>query len=186
MPINEVATQKVLRGLKCPYTGETVSVRVIAADGQEPRFFSPDAFDPSAPHPTVKALLDAAGRRDGVSGLLSPEKSLICPYTGKGMAIIKMPDGYCLTGGFSPSRPVPGAGYFAWLMKCRDGKNPEPCPEKAKVEFKEDVPERRPVSDGKPKDYALKHAEEALKDTVLRAKPSVSAPGPVGRRKRDK
>lgn len=166
MPINEVATQKMFKGLVCPFTGKPVTVRVIAVEGRPPLFFSPDAFDPSEPVPESETLLALVGTRNGIAGSLSAERALFCPYTGKPYSITKGVDGYYMRGGFSPRMPVEGASEFAWRMRMRDGIGPSDKPERAKVTFT--PPEADPVRQytPSPKAFSLEHAENALKGSV--------------------
>ena len=169
MPLNEVANQKIFKGLTCPYTGKPITVRVIAAGGR-PLFFSPDAFDPSFPMVSLKALLQAAGTRGGVIGFAAEGKELICPYTGKKMSIIKLQDGtFRLKGGFRPSNPMESAEAFSYAMRTRDGVPPEgPIPQPVPSVIFADT-SRLPAFDKKapaPKDFALEYAEDALKGAV--------------------
>ena len=183
MPLNEVANQKIFKGLTDPYTGKPVTVRVVAAGADMPMFFSPDAFDPSVPVPTVKELLEKAGTRNGVSGVLSGGAELTCPYTGNRMTISSGPEGACLKGGFRPSRPVRGAAEFNYAMRMRDGKSEIDAPEAPPaVVFVEDPPVITSGSD-EPKDYSKEYAERVLAP-MLPKKTVVTVPRrPAKRRK---
>lgn len=185
MPINEVATQKVFKGLTCAYTGKPVTVRVIAANGASPLFFSPDAFDPSVPMGTVKALLEAAGTRNGIMGALSSGAELTCPYSGSRMSISRDDEGARLVGGFRPSRPVPGADMFNHLMRMRGGVATTAAPDtKGRITFNaaDDTPAVKRAS-GKPKDVSLEYAEEVLSPLAPK-RVSVSVPGAVPKRRK--
>lgn len=182
MSLNEVAKQRVFNGLTDPYTGKPVTVRVIAGGGDMPMFFSPDAFDPSVPVPTVKELLEKAGTRNGVSGALSGGAELTCPYTGNRMYISTGPDGACLKGGFRPSRPVRGAAEFNFAMRMRDGKSDAEAPEPVSVSLTQP---QVPVTSGsdEPKDYSKEYAERVL-SPLLPKKTVVTVPKrPANRRK---
>ena len=182
MSLNEVAKQRVFNGLTDPYTGRPVTVRVIAGGSDMPMFFSPDAFDPSVPVPTVKELLEKAGTRNGVSGSMSGGAELTCPYTGNRMSISTGPDGACLKGGFRPSRPMRGAAEFNYAMRLRDGVSEIDAPEAVHVSMPApDVP----VSSGsdEPKDYSKEYAEKVLAP-MLPKKTVVTVPRrPANRRK---
>ena len=184
-PINEKATQKIFSGLTCPYTGKSVSVRVVASAGSRPLFFCPDAFDPSIPVTDLKALLRDAGRRNGVEGAVSGANVLRCPYTGAQLSILENASGFSLTGGFRPSCPSSDPVLFAYHMRMRDGKSEQPAPAPApRVTFVERRPERTRAAGAAPKDYSLEYAENALKP-VLPRKTSVQVSGKIpGKHKR--
>ena len=162
MSLNEVAKQRIFNGLTDPYTGKQVTVRVIAGGSDMPMFFSPDAYDPSIPVPTVKELLEKAGTRNGVSGSLSGGAELTCPYTGNRMYISTGPEGACLKGGFRPSRPMRGAAEFNFAMRMRGGNSEIDAPDAPpSVVFVEDPPVVTSGSD-EPKDYSKEYAERIL------------------------
>lgn len=181
MPINEEAAQRLFRGIRCAYTGRPVSVRVVALDGKEPMFFSPDAFDPSIPVSSLKELLLKAGTRDGVMGALADEKALVCAYTGSPMSIGKTPEGlFFLRGGFRPGCPVRGAAEFNYRMRMRGGVSEVDKPgEPARVSMSVSEPAPRAESEKiVDRDIALAYAEEALKDAPgLPRRTVVSVPG---------
>lgn len=164
--INEVATQKVFQGLTCAYTGKPVTVRVVASSMTRPLFFSPDAFDPSLPLPTLKELLEKASSRNGVAGSVSGENILVCAYTGKKLKILHDAAGFSLVGGFRPSCPSPDPAAFAHNMRSRGGVNAAPSPEPApRITF---LKEKPVVTSGSatPKDSSLTYAENALKGVL--------------------
>ena len=170
MPLNEIAKNKAFKGLTCPYTGKSITVRVIAAGRDMPMYFSPDAFDPAEVQPTVAKLLEKAGTRNGIMGALVDGRELMCPYLGTRMAIAAMPDksGYFLTGGFSPSRPQRGVNEFVKRMLTRGGVSPdtEADAEVAFVEPKDKVAE---YDSSKSPDFALEYAEKIIKPLIHKA-----------------
>ena len=184
MSLNEVANQKVFKGLTDPYTGKPVTVRVVAGGRDMPLFFSPDAYDPSNPVPTVKELLAAAGTRNGVSGAASDGKELICPYTGAHMSISSGPEGACLKGGFRPSRPVTGAANFNYLMRMRGGESEIPKPDaEPVVAFTAPYVDVPPASSGEPKDFSKEYAEKILAPMIPKRTVVTVPRRPANRRK---
>ena len=182
--INEVATQKVFKDLTCAYTGKKVTVRVVAAGGSRPLFFSPDAFDPSLPADSLPELLRKASRRNGVEGAVSDENVLKCPYTGAPMSILKDASGFSLTGGFRPSCPDPDASRFAYNMTLRNGISTREKPVTGgRVEFTDERPVVYVTGSTGPKDYAMEHAEDALKH-ILPVKTSVTQTADAPRKRR--
>jgi len=121
MHLNALATNRFFNGLSCPYTGEKITVRVVAHGRRKPMFFSPDAFDPSAIHDSSADLLNKAGMRKGILGSVQGDK-LVCPYTGNKLTLVKRGDGFALDGGFSPSSLRPDAAEFGRKLWTRNGK----------------------------------------------------------------
>jgi hypothetical protein len=124
MSLNAVATNQCFRGLLCAYTGEPITVRVIAHGGAMPRYFSPDAFDPSVPDPDMASLLRKTGTRNGVIGAMPEGAERVCPYTGAPMALRNSELGFSLSGGFRPSNPVTDPYLLARSLLMRGGVLP--------------------------------------------------------------
>lgn len=168
MPLNEIAKNKCFRDLVCAYTGRPVTVRVIAAGRDMPRYFSPDAFDPADVQASSVKLMELAGTRNGIMGAATNGNELVCPYTGAKMSIVALPDGgYRLRGGFSPASPMTDPVAFARAMRTRGGIPPEGTPQSApSVSFQGTKPAIREYDSSKSPDYALEYAEKVLKPII--------------------
>ena len=170
MPLNEISPDRIFRGLKCAYTGRPVTVRVVAAGKGMPVYFSPDAFDPMTDSfPSSEALFAALSQRGGVTGAASGGNELVCPYTGAHMTIVRTPAGFSASGGFSPAKPLADKVAFARAMLTRGGVLPESAPQPARVSAGDPIPpETRAPDKTSADDYALEHAEAALRNVVKR------------------
>lgn len=168
MPLNETAQNKCFQGLTCAYTGKPITVRVIAAGRDMPRYFSPDAFDPTDVQASSVKLMELAGTRNGIMGAMTGGNELICPYTGAKMSIVALNEGgYCLKGGFSPSSPMLDPVAFARAMRTRGGVPPADAPEsRPDVSFPSAKPDIRSYDSSKSPDYALEYAENVLKPII--------------------
>ena len=167
MSLNEVSHDKMFKELKCPYTKKPITVRVVAAGTDMPRFFSPDAYDPTSPVSSSQGLVKALSTRDGIIGIASAERALICPYTGKTMAIRKLGNLFFAEGGFSPSTPNKDRIAFARALHMRDGVVPDTAPQ-AKTRITaaaiEEAEVRPPITPPL-RESSLEFAEKAIIDS---------------------
>lgn len=121
MSLNAQATNRYFNGLKCPYTGKPITVRVVAHGRRPPMYFSPDAYDPSLMNMSSADLLLKASMRNGVIGVVQGDK-LSCPYTGEKLTLVRLGEGFMLTGGFSPASLHADAAEFGRMLLTRNGK----------------------------------------------------------------
>lgn len=183
MALNVVATQKFLRKLRCAYTGQPVEVRMIAHGDKPPLYFSPDAYDPAAEcAKTSEELFRRLGVRDGVAGAARDGAELVCPYTGRRMAVeADSRFGFRAVGGYSPSTPVSDCVEFARAMMTRGGVVPEdapkPAPAPVRVALVEET-EAPPETAGAPTDVAMEFAEKMTKERAPR-RPRITVPAGV-------
>lgn len=121
MSLNAPATNRFFHGLKCPYTGKPITVRVVAHGRRKPTYFSPDAYDPSIMNMSSEDLLQKASMRNGVIGVVQGDK-LACPYTGEKLTLVRLGEGFALNGGFSPTSLHADAAEFGRKLLTRKGK----------------------------------------------------------------
>ena len=107
-----VCTGRAFKGLVDRYTGRPMKVMMIVAPGRIPRFYAPDAYDPTRDDfPTAKAAHEAWSRKDGVAGLRTGAP--VCAYTGERLHPVETPYGHRFRGGFSPKTPQPRERFLA-------------------------------------------------------------------------
>jgi hypothetical protein len=107
--------------MECPYTGKTVSIRPVQANGQLIGYRVAGAWSPNR----TFASLDDMGRsllRRGATFLEPKDGEVLkCPYTGAAIVPFEVPDGFRPTGMFDPDRLFHSyyAAEYAFMM--RDG-----------------------------------------------------------------
>lgn len=133
MRIMETTAEK-FRGLRNPYTGELMVVKMAVPDSGSPLFFAPDTFSHAKHWPTAKEAIDAWDCEDGVSGV-KDRSCLVCPYTGKPLSVREDAAGFYLDGGFDPRRLMRD-DEFVYYASMRGGKTdrPEPARSPCRVE----------------------------------------------------
>lgn len=119
-------TSPAFRGLKNPYTGEDVRVKMLVPKRGEPLFFAPDDYSTTDRFPTRAEMVAAWDRTDGRSGLRAG-KPFVCAYTGKPLRPRSNGAQAWFEGGFDPHRMRPRA-EFLYYATMRDGKFPFPPP----------------------------------------------------------
>jgi hypothetical protein len=122
MSLNAVATNSFFKGLKCPYTGKPITVKVVAHGNNPPMYFSPDAYDPTMPHRSIDELLTKVSTRDGVINSKRGGKERRCAYTGHEMALTATGNLFSFLGGFSPATLHKDPYEYAKKLHTRDGK----------------------------------------------------------------
>lgn len=164
MSLNAVATNKFFKGLKCPYTGKPIIVRVVAHGSNAPMYFS-DAYDPSMPHHSIDELLSKVSSRDGIINAKRSGKERVCAYTGKEMALTATGNLFSFVGGFSPASLHKDPYELAKKLHMRDGKliGKESDFEKPRVtiESREPKEEMEKLSD-MPSDEAMSSVEHLV------------------------
>lgn len=150
-------TAEKFRGLKNPYTGEPIVVKMLVPEHGSPMFFAPDTYSTAKPTPSVPELVHAWDRVDGVGGMKDRTK-LTCAYTGETLRIVETSAGFFFEGGFNPGRLMSDEEFLKFATM-RDGKPGHvPSGTTGRVEFVEDMKPIVPtVSDG------VERTEEALK-----------------------
>jgi hypothetical protein len=178
MPLNVPASQTYLRNLKCAYTGKPIKVLMVSAGEAPPRYFSPDAFDPSDVFETSAELFAQLGTRDGIRGAAKNGAELVCPYTGEQMSVQKVPAcGFQAVGGFHPMAPMDDPIEFARAMMTRNGVAPKDAPKKSpppKASLRTEA--ETDESPAKLGDAALMASEGILKNTAP-GKMTLTVPG---------
>jgi hypothetical protein len=185
MSLNAIATQSLFKGLKCPYTGKPITVRVVAHGNQAPMFFSPDAYDPAMPHTSATDLMEKVGTRNGIMGATSGKKSCVCPYTGHEMSLTATGSLFSFIGGFSPRSPHKDMYEFAKKLHMRDGKltaDPKLF-ERPRIALAEREPEEKiSMPSDMPSDEAMESVEPLIASKFKRT--SVAVPHGVPKSKK--
>lgn len=114
------------RGLKNPYTGEDVRVKMVVTKDGTSKFFAPDTYTPSEVFRTAADAFRHWNRANGVEGVKSG-KPVVCAYTGDPLKPVRTPDGYCYEGGFNPHM-LYDRDTFIYYMRMRDGVSGFPAP----------------------------------------------------------
>ena len=184
MAFNAAADNPYFRDLVCAYTDRPLTVRVAAAGGRPPVFFSPDAFDPGERCKDLEDLIDRLGTRRGIIGALSGPAALVCPYTGARMSVKKDTLGFYAEGGFHPRHAVPDPAELARGLMMRGGRLPEGAPQlRARVTARSLEEAEAPLKDTSdaPTDEALEVASRVHAETAPK-KVSVTVPGKAGKK----
>lgn len=113
-------TGAAFAGLRNPYTGGPLVVKMIVRKDAEPLFFAPDTYDTASRRPTSKAAYDDWNRVDGVFGLRGTGRP-VCAYTGEPLQYKSDEDSTWLVGGFNPTH-MHKRDEFLRLASMRDGK----------------------------------------------------------------
>lgn len=141
------------RGLKNPYTGEHVRVKMVVMKNGSARFCAPDTYSPSEIFPTAKEAFRHWNRVDGVEGLKT-DKPVVCAFTGHPLSPRRTEDGFCYSGGFNPHL-LYDRDTFLYYMHMRDGVSDLPPPD-----GKEPSRVVQPPVQGRVTRRMKKHAEE--------------------------
>ena len=135
-----IITDKCVRGLKCPFTGQELKV-VGHIGGGHIVYNAPEAFSLSEPQASVERLYARATMRNGVEGAVSREEAMIDPYTKNRFELKQLPDGrFQFRGGFDPRMGRMSLAEFVTLASCGK-RRMTPPPEATSVEhIEEEVP----------------------------------------------
>lgn len=109
------------RGLKNPYTGEEMRVKMLVQANGSPLFFCPDTYSTATRFRTAAEALDAWERQNGISGI-KPRTPVRCAYTGEDLRIAEDCVGFYLEGGFDPHRLM-SDDEFVYYANMRDGRS---------------------------------------------------------------
>ena len=123
-------TGRAFRGLVNRYTGEPMKVFMLVSPDKAPRFFAPDAYDPSrTDFPTAQEAYSAWSRVNGIAGLR--KGAPVCAYTGEMLVPVQTPFGHRFRGGFSPTTPQSREAFLAGLrgVPAEAETHVEPAPE---------------------------------------------------------
>lgn len=167
MPINAEMKEPYLRKLKCAYTGAAVTVRMSGTKAAARLFFVTGAVDPGEWRKSAEELMVILGTREGVVGAARDGAELLCPYTGKKMAIERSKEfGFRAIGGYRPTQPVTDPFKLAADMMTRGGVTPKNAPKPARVTAAriEDVTPDAERTQVATDDEALQEAENILKN----------------------
>ena len=115
-------------GLKNPYTGERMHVKMLVREGAEPLFFAPGEYDTCNREPSARAAYDNWSRIDGVAGLRAGQ-AITCAYTGETLTPAKDGEQHWFVGGFNPSHLYP-RDEFLYYATMRNGVATLPKPGK--------------------------------------------------------
>lgn len=100
---NVAITCPEAQGIRCPYTGESLTVVAHVCEGIV-TYSVPDAFTPAKPVVSLDELYALASRRDGRDEAVDNEGALVDPYSGRRMEVRETSDGrFYLAGGFDPT-----------------------------------------------------------------------------------
>lgn len=180
MSLNAIATNRFFKGLKCPYTGKPVTVRVVAHGSHTPMYFSPDAYDPTMPHKSAADLLQKVSTRNGIIGAVAKDKERVCAYTGHEMALTATGNMFSFVGGFSPATLHKDPYAFARMLHTRNGVlvGKEKDFVKPSVEATSREPgEAAPKDVTAPSDEAQQEVEDLLKKDFKRSTTITIPPG---------
>ena len=126
-------TAPAFRGIKNPYTGEPVKVRMLVPKTGKPLFFAPDDYSVRDRYPTRREAVFAWNRVDGVGGM-KDNQPFRCAYTGETLRPVSNGAQAWFEGGFDPHL-LRSREEFLYYATMRDGvsKYPKPGPAKAPV-----------------------------------------------------
>lgn len=125
--LSDRCTGRRATGLVCAYTGRPLVIHVSHSAQTGWLWFAEALSPPPSPsalgvrYPTLPALISSLGTRNGVSGVLSGEEALVCPYTGHPLTIAKDPAGFYATGGWSPFAPCKSLFRLEYFTRMRGG-----------------------------------------------------------------
>lgn len=122
-------------GLRNPYTGERLAVKMLVCPDGRTLFAAPDAYSPgTVPAETAEAAYRMWDRVDGKEGLRSAAYSpVLCAWTGMPLSPRKTDRGWVLTGGFDPTVFLPRE-EFLYFAGMRGGVATRPAPDHGRVE----------------------------------------------------
>ena len=116
-------------GLKNPYDGERLAVKMLVRPGGEPLFAAPGAYAPCAAR--AESSVEAYrlwDRVDGKEGLRTAQRMPVtCAWTGEPLSMRKTGRGWTLSGGFDPTVFRP-RDEFLYYAEMRGGASPRPKP----------------------------------------------------------
>lgn len=170
----------IFRGLKDPYTGLDLDVRIVLGAGA-PRVYAKGAFSPNKRFSTAEEAYLAVTRRSGIDGTIPAEDGVFCPYTGARMSPIHDDLGYGWTGGADPTLPVYTSSEFARLFtggkvvidRVSEADTTDP-----------NLNVATPATDSGSMDLAFSEAESIVKEVVDGPKVTRTVVSVNGRRKR--
>lgn len=119
-------TAPVFRGLKNPYTGEPLKVKMLVPKSGAPLFFAPDAYSTTKRFPTRAEMVAAWNRVDGVGGMKDGQP-FRCAYTGEPLRPVSNGAEAWFEGGFDPTI-FHRREEFLYYATMRDGKAVRPVP----------------------------------------------------------
>ena len=120
-------TSKDFAGLKNPYTGEDMVVKMMTCPDGRCLFAAPDTYSTAGFEAGPKEAYQRWATSEGFEGV-RVGKPIQCAYTGESLSIEKTESGVHYLGGFDPCmfRPRAEFLYYAWM---RDGESPFPKPQ---------------------------------------------------------
>ncbi len=113
-------TGAAFTGLKNPYTGEPIVVKMVIRENAEPLFFAPDTYDTAKRQPSSKTAYENWNCVDGVFGLRGTGRP-VCAYTGKPLQFKSDEDSCWFVGGFNPTH-MHTRDEFLKFVTMRGGK----------------------------------------------------------------
>ena len=170
-------------GLKNPYTGERLAVKMLVCPGGRTLFAAPGAYAPAVYRaPSSVEAYRKWDRVDGKEGLRTAQyQAVVCAWTGEPLAMTRTERGWALSGGFDPTVFRP-RDEFLYYAEMRNGVSPRPKPGSAvRVEqparrgrvtrrHREGVEERAAKLD----EDSVKAGEKILKSVGVAQSPTVS------------
>lgn len=153
------------KGIKNPYTGTPIDVKMVIADDGKVWYFAPDTYTTSDPQGSVAKAIELWSRVDGVTGRRDPAEAIKCAYTGE--VLVPQEDG-SLLGGFDPTI-FHTREDFLRLVNMRDGISTAKV-SSARVET---VLEKAPTPVSREPEYisgALEEAEDIIKKSGVKFK----------------
>lgn len=180
-------------GLKNPYDGERLAVKMLVCPDGRTLFAAPGAYAPAVFR--AKSSVEAYrmwDRVDGKEGLRTAQyKAVVCAWTGEPLTMTRTERGWALSGGFDPTVFRP-RDEFLYYAEMRMGSSPRPKPgSAARVEqparagkvtrrHRQGVEERAAKLD----EDSVKAGEKILKAVGVTQSPTVSMHVPARKRGR--
>lgn len=116
-------------GLRNPYTGERLAVKMLVCPDGRALFAAPDAYSPAASRSeSSEAAYRLWDRVDGKEGLRTAQRqAVVCAWTGEPLSMKRTERGWALVGGFDPTVFRP-RDEFLYYAEMRAGASPRPKP----------------------------------------------------------
>lgn len=122
----------LFRGLKNPYTGQPITVKMLVTPNSEPMFFAPDTYSTAAFMATATSAVEHWNRVDGVRGLKDTSGLMKCAYTGEPLSLSRVEGKWYFVGGFNPNA-LTTRDEFLYYVSMRDGVPSDQFPEVTKL-----------------------------------------------------
>lgn len=156
-------TGRAFRGLRDPYTGEPLVVKMVALRTGEARFFAPGAYSPRERFATRAEAHARWMTAEGIEGVRRGQP-IVCAYTGERLVPAHDAAGFYFDGGFDPRVPR-SRDEFLYYATMRGGVSRYERPgAPSRVSAVHERPDRQVLSHEAPMlEGSLERAEAAMK-----------------------